>query len=339
MVSPAKWWYLERDRIICELCPQLCAMPDGISGRCGARFAKDGKLWTNAWGVSTQPVADPVEKKPLNHFLPGSKVLSFGLPGCNLDCAFCQNWSLSTSRNYKALQVIVPENCVQMALDLDCPAIAFTYNEPTISTEFCIDVSKTAHRRGIKTIAVSNGYIRREARRELFDAIDAANIDLKSIDPDFYARHCGASLAPVLETLEYLACSKTTWFEVTNLLIPGLNDSESDINRLSDWVCTRLGAEVPLHFSAFHPAYRMQELPRTPYDTLRRAKDIALARGLRHVYLGNTPQSQSTICPNCQREVIRRVNYAVIKYELPAGKCPECGTRIAGVFVSSFLYL
>jgi len=332
MVRPARWWHSEHDRIVCEVCPQLCTMPDGASGRCGARFAKHDKLWTNAWGVGTQPVADPVEKKPLNHFLPGSKVLSFGLPGCNLDCAFCQNWSLSTGRNYGDLQLLIPENCVQLALEQDCSAIAFTYSEPTISTEFCIDVSKAAHRMGIKTIAVSNGYIHGEARSELFDAIDAANIDLKSIEPEFYARHCGARLAPVLETLEYLARSRTTWFEVTNLLIPGLNDSESDLNRLSDWVCTHLGTDVPLHFSAFHPAHRMQELPRTPYDTLCRAKDIALAHGIRHVYLGNTSQPQSTLCPNCQSEVIRRVNYTVTKYNLLHGKCPECGTEIAGQF-------
>ena len=332
MASLAGWWRPDDRRLVCELCPHLCVIPDGASGHCGARYAKDGKLWTKAWGIGTYPIADPVEKKPLYHFLPSSKALSFGLPGCNLDCAFCQNWGLSTSRDYGALQSLTPENCVQMALEQGCSSIAFTYNEPIISTEYCIEVSKAAHQAGLKTIAVSNGYISGIARRELFDAMDAANIDLKSIEPGFYKDHCGARLEPVLETLEYLAGSKTTWLEVTNLLIPGLNDSEPEINRLSDWVCTHLGAEAPLHFSAFHPAYRMQNLPRTPYDTLRRAKDIALARGLRHVYLGNTPQPQNTICPNCQREVIQRVNYAVAKFSLRDGKCLDCGAKISGIF-------
>jgi pyruvate formate lyase activating enzyme len=310
-------------------------MQDRVSGRCGARYAKDGRLWTKAWGVGTYPVADPVEKKPLYHFLPGSKVLSFGLLGCNLNCAFCQNWSLSTSHDYGTLQSLTPENCIQIALAQGCSAIAFTYNEPVISSEFCIEVSENAHRFGIKTIAVSNGYIRADAGNDLFDVIDAANIDLKSIDPDFYTKYCEGRLAPVLETLACLAQSERTWVELTNLLIPGLNDSESDIDRLLDWVLTNLGPDVPIHFSAFRPSHHMRTFPITPYDTLRRAKDRALACGAHYVYLGNVPQAQDTTCPNCQNEVIRRLNYTVAKYELLNGKCPECGTLIPGVYSGS----
>jgi len=333
MFHLAKWWVPESEnQITCCLCPQQCAIQDGAYGRCGARFTKGGELWTNAWGVGTYPVADPIEKKPLYHFLPGSKVLSYGHLGCNLNCDFCQNWSLSTSHDYKTLQSLTPDNCVQTALEQGCSAIAFTYNEPTISSEFCIEVSKNARRFGIKTIAVSNGYICAEARNELYDVIDAANIDLKSIDPDFYTKYCRGKLAPVLETLAYLAKSKRTWVEITNLLIPELNDSKSNIDRLLDWVLTHLGPDVPLHFSAFHPAHRMRTFPITPYDTLRRAKDSALARGLRYVYIGNVHQAQNTSCPNCRNEVISRINHTVSKYELLDGKCPECGTLIPGIY-------
>jgi pyruvate formate lyase activating enzyme len=273
-----------------------------------------------------------VEKKPLNHFLPGSKVLSFGLPGCNLKCSFCQNWSLSSSNNYEACQALSPEKCVQMALAQGCSAIAFTYNEPIISSEFCIEASNHAHQAGLKTVAVSNGYIHGEARGEFFDAMDAVNVDLKAIDPAFYVKHCKARLEPVLETLEYLASTKRTWLEVTNLIIPGLNDSEKDIGGLVDWFCKNLGPDVPLHFSAFHPAHRIQTISRTPLATLQMAKERALTSGLRYVYLGNAPLPQSTVCPNCRAEVIQRMNYTVTKYEIAGGKCQRCGARIAGVW-------
>ena len=332
MAQLARWWSFEENRVTCGLCPSVCSLLDGAVGSCGARYAKDGQLWTKAWGLGTPPMADPVEKKPLNHFLPGSKTLSFGLPGCNLTCAFCQNWRLSASRDYGACQSISAERCVQMAVEQGCSSIAFTYNEPIISSEFCIEVSDIAHSVGIKTIAVSNGYILADARRDLFDVIDAANIDLKGIDPDFYTRHCGAELAPVLETLAYIARSGKTWLEITNLLIPGLNDSDTDIDGLVDWICRNIGQDIPLHFSAYHPSYRMQAPPRTPFDTLCRAKERALAKGIRYVYLGNTSQPQNTACPVCQREAIQRLNYLVAKCELSDGKCIGCGARIAGVF-------
>jgi pyruvate formate lyase activating enzyme len=219
-----------------------------------------------------------------------------------------------------------------MAIEQRCASIAFTYNEPTISAEFCLEVANVAHQAGIKTIAVTNGYIHGEARSEFFEVMDAANVDIKSINPDFYAKHCGARLEPVLETLTHLARSRRTWLEITNLLIPSLNDSDSDIEALVDWVGTHLGADVPLHFSAFHPAHRTQSLPITPYETLGRAKDRAIARGIRYVYLGNTPQPQITNCPKCKRELIRRTNYVVAKCDVLDGKCPECGAEVAGCF-------
>ena len=282
-------------------------------------------------------MADPIEKKPLYHFMPASSVLSFGLFGCNLSCSFCQNWRLSASHDYKTLQRLTPDNCAEMALEHGCSSVAFTYNEPTISSEFCIEVSKAARKAGLRTVAVSNGYIQSGARRELFDAIDAANIDIKSINPDFYSKHCGGGLEPVLETLSCLVASKRVWVELTNLLIPSLNDSDSDIDSLADWIGANLGYDVPLHFSAFHPEYRMQNIPRTPYNTLRRARERALAHGLKYVYLGNTPQPQITFCPNCRRELIRREGYSVAKHGFLTNKCPDCAAEIAGVFDSSWV--
>jgi len=335
MPHQAKWWgpSLGGEAIIvCGLCPHGCSLPDGGAGRCGARHAGGGRLWTEAWGLGTPPVADPVEKKPLYHFLPGTKVLSFGLAGCNLSCAFCQNWGLSASRDFGALQSLSPERCAQAALEMGCSAIAFTYNEPTISAEFCMDVSDAAHSAGIRTIAVSNGYIQDGARQEFFGDMDAANIDLKSMSPGFYAKYCSGRLEPVLQTIIHLAHSKNTWLEITNLLIPGLNDSERDISALAEWVGENAGPDVPLHFSAFRPAYRMPAFPSTPFGTLEKAKGVAASMDLRYVYLGNVPQPQCTICPSCGGEVLRRVNYAVSRRDAASGKCPGCGEPIAGVF-------
>ncbi|MCL1893058.1 MAG: AmmeMemoRadiSam system radical SAM enzyme [Holophagaceae bacterium] len=333
MTIVARWWCQGDNSLInCTLCPQMCNLRDGDSGNCGARYAKAGKLWTRAIGVGTSPVADPIEKKPLYHFLPGTKVLSFGMVGCNLSCAFCQNWNLSNNHNHAILQPITPEECVQMALEQGCSGIAFTYNEPIISSEFCIEVSKVAHQAELKTIAVSNGYIMDEARTDLFSVISATNIDLKGINPAFYSKICGARLEPVLETLSFLVHSTTTWVEITNLLIPGLNDSVADIEGLTDWVCRNLGLDVPIHFSAFHPAFRMNSVSRTPTDTLVMAKKIAHARGLRYVYLGNVSIPQSTICHKCESEIILRNNYFVNHCNILDNACSICKTRVAGLF-------
>ena len=332
MAQIASWWHSGKDRITCGLCPQSCSMLEGNLGGCGARYVRDGKLWTRAFGVGTTPVADPVEKKPLYHFLPGTKVLSFGMAGCNLKCAFCQNWSLSTSDNYDALPGLSPEKCVQTAIGQGCTAIAFTYNEPIIYSEFCIEVSRIARSAGIKTIAVSNGYILEEPRTELFSVIDAVNIDLKGIVPEFYTKYCGARVEPVLETLRYLVHSSEAWVEITNLLIPGLNDSPRDIDCLIDWICANLSLDIPLHFSAFHPAHRMESLQRTPISTLAMAKEKALGRGMRYVYLGNVSHPQDTMCPNCRNLAVRRLHFTVSEYQVRDGKCSRCGCAIAGIF-------
>jgi pyruvate formate lyase activating enzyme len=334
---PARWWgevpgTAQVDgHVACRLCPHGCALAEGKVGRCGARYAQGGRLFTRAWGVGTPPVADPVEKKPLYHFLPGSRVLSFGLPGCNMACSFCQNWGLSTSGDYDQFPPLTADDCVALSRTLGCRSIAFTYSEPSIAAEFCIDVADAGRGAGLRTVAVSNGYICGDARGDFFGGMDAANIDLKSIDTGFYEKHCGARLEPVLETLVHVAREKRVWLEVTNLLIPSLNDSDKSIGGLIDWVAANLGPDVPLHFSAFHPAHRMQGLPRTPLATLARARDMALAAGLRYAYAGNTPQAQVTLCPKCQTELIRRDGFSV-ECGLRGGRCPACGGGVAGVF-------
>jgi len=333
---PARWWDSVSDgaggRVVCALCPHACAMAEGWPGKCGARLHIGGKLITKAWGIGTPPVADPVEKKPLYHFLPGSKVLSFGLPGCNMSCAFCQNWSLSTSNDHDRFPTLAASDCVALSRKLDCSAIAFTYSEPSIAAEYCIHVADAAHHAGIKTIAVSNGYITGEARAEFFASMDAANIDLKSIDPGFYEKHCGARLEPVLETLTHIAKGKSTWLEITNLLIPTLNDSDRCISGLVAWVAENLGVDVPLHFSAFHPAHRMLGVPVMPVATLVRARAMALAAGLRHAYIGNTPQPQMTFCSNCGTTLISRMGFGNVECRVERGACPNCGAGVAGVF-------
>ena len=339
MSAPAVWWAAGKDgRLECMLCPNGCMVPQGGVGMCGARFADGGAFWTRAWGRGTPPVVDPVEKKPLYHFLPGTRTLSFGAVGCNMACAFCQNHHLSAARGFGALDALGPERIIHVAVAAGCASIAFTYNEPIISAEFCIEVSMAAREAGLKTIAVSNGYInggKDGPRESFFGAMDAANIDLKGISPAFYERHCGARLEPVLETLDYIAASKSTWLEVTNLLIPSLNDSDRDINTLCDWHRAHLGADVPLHFSAFRPAHRMHGMAPTRTETLVSAKGIAKTHDLNHVYLGNTNLPQTTLCPVCNLELIRRVGHGLTHIGLRRGACPACGAAVAGVFENS----
>ncbi len=288
------------------------------------------------FGRSSGYCVDPIEKKPLNHFLPGSAVLSFGTAGCNLSCRFCQNWDISKSREMDTLaDEAAPETIARAAGALGCRSVAFTYNDPVIFLEYAIATAEACRARDIATVAVTAGYVCEAPRREFFRAIDAANVDLKAFSDDFYRRVCGGELAPVLDTLRYLQRETDVWFEITTLLIPGANDSDAELEAMSAWVVGELGPDVPWHFSAFHPDYRMRDRPATPPATLSRAREIARRRGARYVYTGNVydPVGQSTRCPDCGAMLIERDGYALGAWGLTDdGRCRACGMRCPGVF-------
>ncbi len=296
---------------------------------------KDSIVLTT-YGRSSGFCVDPIEKKPLNHFLPGTPVLSFGTAGCNLSCRFCQNWDISKSREFDTLaDAASPEAIAAAAENLRCASVAFTYNDPVIFLEYAIDVADACRARGIKAVAVTAGYISDEPRAEFYQHMDAANVDLKGFTEDFYARVCAGHLRPVLDTLEYLRHETDVWFEITNLLIPGANDSNEEIGGMTLWISDRLGPDVPLHFTAFHPDYKLLDRPPTPPETLSRARRIALSNGLRHVYTGNVfdREGGSTYCPECRTRVIERDWYRLGDYRLTEeGRCEVCGTEVAGVF-------
>jgi pyruvate formate lyase activating enzyme len=294
-----------------------------------------GRLVTLGWGRSTGFAVDPIEKKPLNHYLPGSGVLSFGTAGCNLGCRFCQNWDISKARlDDRRSREWDPARVVDLAVEMGAPGIAYTYNDPVIWAEFAIDVAKEARRRGLFNVFVTAGYVGAKAREDIFAHMDAANVDLKGFTEGFYAKVTLAHLAPVLETLEWLAREKRTWVEVTNLVIPGLNDAPGETRALSEWIRDHMGADVPLHFTAFHPDYKMTDRPPTPPRTLSEARRIARAVGLRHVYTGNVHdrEGQTTYCPGCGAAAIERDWFAITASRMRGGACEACGTRIAGVF-------
>jgi pyruvate formate lyase activating enzyme len=322
--------------VTCNLCPRYCSIKEGALGFCGIRTCRNGTIVLLSYGQHTGLAIDPIEKKPLNHFYPGSQVLSFGSIGCNFDCRFCQNWTTARSRELSQLRKnSTPEEIVDQAKYFQCRSVAFTYNEPIIWSEYVLDVAQLCRREGIKTVAVSNGFIAKDERRIFFDQIDAANIDLKSFSDEFYQKYCNSRLEPVLETLCYLARQSSTWLEVTTLLIPTLNDSETEIELLSKWLVRNLGTEIPVHFSAFHPAYQVTMLPVTPVQTLFRAREIALSAGLRFVYTGNIddPAGQTTYCPQCHQAVISRYRYRVDEYNIDKESCCRfCGQTISGQF-------
>jgi len=300
------------------------------------RAAEDGAIVLTTYGRSSGFCVDPIEKKPLNHFLPGSAVLSFGTAGCNLGCRFCQNWSISASREVDTLaDSATPEGIAAAARRLGCASVAFTYNDPIVFMEYAIDVARACRERGVRAVAVTNGSILPEPRAELFAEIDAANVDLKAFTPEFYHSLCAAQLDPVLDTLRYLARETDVWLEVTTLVIPGANDGDDEIRRLAAFVAGDLGPEVPLHFSAFHPDFRMRDRPPTPAATLTRARELALAEGLRHVYTGNVrdPAGQTTYCGACGEVTIGRDGYTITSWGIADGStCRACGAVLAGVF-------
>jgi pyruvate formate lyase activating enzyme len=334
---PGRYWRpLEDGRIQCEVCPRLCKLHEGQRGLCFVRARHNDQIVLTTYGRSSGFCIDPIEKKPLNHFLPGTPVLSFGTAGCNLTCKFCQNWDISKARAFDRLQDLAsPEAIAEAAVHSGCRSVAFTYNDPVIFLEYAVDVAQACRERGIKTVAVSAGYICAEPRAEFFRHMDAANIDLKGFTERFYKELCSARLGPVLETLEYLKHETNVWFEITTLLIPGENASASEVEALSRWVMERLGPDVPLHFTAFHPDWKMLDTPVTPAATLRRARTLAQGAGLRYVFTGNTHDEagQSTYCNACKATLIGRDWYDLTAWNLTAdGCCRACGTPCAGVF-------
>jgi pyruvate formate lyase activating enzyme len=335
----ARWWHeLEDGRLQCDLCPRDCRLGEGQKGFCFVRERRDGRMLLTAWGQSTGLCVDPIEKKPLAHFFPGSSVLSFGTAGCNLGCRFCQNWTTSKARQWQgAANETSPEAIAEAALGSDCASVAFTYNDPTIFAEWAMDVADACHEQGLRTVAVTAGYIHAAPRRELYAKMDAANVDLKAFTEGFYEKLCFAQLQPVLETLEYLVKETPVWVEVTTLLIPGQNDGEAEVARLAEWMVEHLGPQVPLHFSAFHPDFKLLDVPPTPVATLRRARAQARAAGLHHVYTGNVhdPEGDMTFCAACGATLITRDWYRLLSYRLtPDGRCPDCGTPLAGRFAA-----
>jgi len=326
-----------QDAIDCNLCPRHCVLKDGDRGFCFVRQNLGGQMKLTTYGRSTGFCVDPIEKKPLNHFLPGTSVLSFGTAGCNLGCQFCQNWSISKSREIEKLsESATPEAIARAAADLGCASVAFTYNDPVIWAEYAIDTAKACHQLGIKTVAVTAGYITPEARPEFYSVMDAANVDLKAFSDLFYRKVTLSSIEPVLDTLKWLKHQSNVWFEITNLVIPDANDGSDEFERMCEWIVKELGTDVPLHFTAFHPDFRMLDKSATPKKTLLRARKIALSHGLKYVYIGNVDDTkhQSTYCPSCKKIVIERNWYELGRYNLDGNLCKNCGGQIAGVFGS-----
>ncbi len=336
---PARYWHALADgRIQCDLCPRECRLRDGQRGFCFVRMRDGDHLVLTTYGRSSGFCIDPVEKKPLNHFYPGSSVLSFGTAGCNLGCRFCQNWDISKSREMdRLMDQASPEAIARAAEEHGCRSVAFTYNDPVIFAEYAIDVARACHELGLRTVAVTAGYVGQEGRRDLFSVMDAANVDLKGFSDDFYQRVTGSRLRTVLDTLVYLFHETDVWVEITTLLIPGHNDSDAELTAMFRWVASELSPDVPHHVTAFHPDHRMRDVPPTPTSTLVRARAIALAEGLRYVYTGNVdyPAGQVTTCLSCRTPLIERDRYSIRHYRLDAhGRCSRCGTPVPGRFAA-----
>ncbi len=336
-VVPTKYWHtLEDGRVQCDLCPRFCRLREGQRGMCFVRMCQDGRVVLTTYGRSSGFCVDPIEKKPLNHFLPGTPILSFGTAGCNLACKFCQNWDISKSREMDRLaDTASPEELAEAAARLGCRSVAFTYNDPVIFHEYAIDVAQACHERGVKTVAVTAGYVCDEPRREFYRYMDAANVDLKAFTDDFYWRLSKGHLQPVLDTLVYLKHETDVWFELTTLLIPANNDSDAELDEMTCWVVDKLGPDVPMHFTAFHPDWKMTDVRPTPPATLSRAREIALRNGVRYAYTGNVHDLEggSTICHKCGHTLVARDWYILETWQLTDdGCCTMCGEPCAGVF-------
>lgn len=336
-IVPTKYWTkLDDGRIQCDVCPRACKLHDGQQGLCFVRANQGNSIVLTTYGRSSGFCVDPIEKKPLNHFLPGTAVLSFGTAGCNLACKFCQNWDMSKSRQMDTLaDQATPAQLAKAATKLGCSSVAYTYNDPVIFLEYAVDVAQACREVGVKSVAVTAGYICESPREEFFHYMDAANVDLKAFTEKFYYKLTGAHLEPVLDTLRYIKHKTDVWLEITTLIIPGKNDSDNELHELSQWIYSDLGADVPLHFSAFHPDWKMQDVPTTPVRTLERARRIALEAGLHHVYVGNVHDkaASSTYCSHCGELLIGRDWYTLSDWHLTDnGHCRSCGAQCPGVF-------
>lgn len=334
---PGRYWHMLDDgRIECDLCPRTCRLHEGQRAACFVRQRVGNEMQLTTWGRSSGFCIDPIEKKPLNHFYPGSSVLSFGTAGCNLACKFCQNWDISKSRDMdRLMDTATPEAIAAAAERWGSKSVAFTYNDPVIFIEYAIDTAIACHVRGLKTVAVTAGYVHGQAREDLFAHMDAANVDLKAFTDDFYKKLCGARLQPVLDTLVWLRHESRVWFEITTLVIPGENDSNEEITAMAEWIHRELGDDVPLHLTAFHPDFKLTDRHGTPHATLTRLRQCALGAGLRYVYIGNIPDvdAASTRCPGCNSVVIARLGYDILDYRLDdSGRCTHCGHALPGRF-------
>ncbi|MBB5018056.1 pyruvate formate lyase activating enzyme [Chitinivorax tropicus] len=336
---PAQYWHMLDDgRLQCDLCPRDCRLHEGQRGLCFVRMRQQDAMVLTTYGRSSGFCIDPIEKKPLSHFYPGSSALSFGTAGCNLACKFCQNWDISKSHEMDTLaDAARPERIAQAAAQHGCRSVAFTYNDPVIFAEYAMDVADACHAMDIQTVAVTAGYLHDHPRRAFFAKMDAANVDLKGFTDEFYVKLCGARLSPILDTLLYLKHETQVWLEITTLLIPTLNDSTQEITRLCEWIMNELGPDVPLHFTAFHPDYKLGDLPATPASTLHHARHIARQTGLHYVYTGNIIDIEggTTYCPSCQKPVVVRDWHALLTYDIDAnGCCAHCQTPLQGRFSS-----
>ncbi|KAA3627452.1 MAG: AmmeMemoRadiSam system radical SAM enzyme [Proteobacteria bacterium] len=338
--KPTRYWHILDDgRIQCDLCPRYCRLREGQRGLCFVRMRENDQVVLTTWGRSSGFCVDPIEKKPLNHFHPGTPILSFGTAGCNLACKFCQNWDISKSRETDILgSTATPDMLAEAARQLDCMSIAFTYNDPVIFHEYAVDVAQAAREKGVYSVAVTAGYICEEPRREFFRYMDAANVDLKAFTDAFYRKLCGAGLSDVLDTLLYIRHETDTWLELTTLLIPGRNDGDRELEAMCRWIVDELGPDVPIHFSAFHPDWKMKDVPATAPATLTRARRIAMAHGIRYAYTGNVhdPAGGSTFCYQCGSLLIGRDWYELGEWQLDAdGRCGNCAAACAGHFDAS----
>jgi pyruvate formate lyase activating enzyme len=339
VVRTKHWHRLDDGRVQCDVCPRACKLREGQRGLCFVRACHEGEIVLTTYGRSSGFCVDPIEKKPLNHFLPGTPVLSFGTAGCNLACKFCQNWDISKSREIDTLaDAASPDAIANAALSLGCKSVAFTYNDPVIFHEYAIDVARACRSRGLKSVAVTAGYQSAEARAEFYEHMDAANVDLKGFTESFYHETCAGHLQPVLDTLVYLKHETNVWFEITNLVIPGLNDSDDEFDAMTRWVVERLGPDVPMHFTAFHPDWKMLDRPHTPPETLARARRIALRNGVRYAYTGNVHDTDggTTTCHACGASLIVRDWYDLLEWNLTDdGRCLRCDAECAGVFAGA----